>query len=473
LPGQPPYRLTLPPGAVHHWSRKDFGSTFRWGVSAAAYQTEGCHDADGKGLSIWDVFTRKKGASYGGQHGNIACQFYQRYADDLQLMHRLGIPDFRFSLAWSRIFPEGRGAVNAKGIDFYHRLIDTCLGLGIEPWLTLYHWDLPYALEERGGWTNRDVVGWFGDYVDTCARAFGDRVKHWMVLNEPMVFTGAGHFLGIHAPGRRWLKNFLPATHHAALCQAEGGRRLRGHLPAARIGTTFSASYIEPRLDTDRDREAARRADALLNRLFLEPTLGLGYPTATLPFLNRLEKYQRPGDDKLLPFDFDFIGLQVYTREVVKHTWFMPYIGATLVKAATRKVPYTLMGWEVYPESIYRMLKQYAAYPQIKKILVTENGAAFEDTVRGGRVPDERRVAYLRDHVEQVLRAKREGVPVDGYFAWTFTDNFEWAEGYRPRFGLVYVDFETQQRTVKDSGRWYQDFLAGGVQPAAFKSITT
>ncbi len=458
---------------MHHWSRKDFGSTFRWGVSTAAYQTEGCHDADGKGLSIWDVFTRKRGAIYQGQHADVACQFYQRYADDLQLMHGLGIPNFRFSLAWSRIFPQGRGAINAKGLDFYHQLVDTCLALGIEPWLTLYHWDLPYALEQKGGWTNRDVVGWLGDYAETCARAFGDRVKHWMVLNEPLVFTGAGHFLGIHAPGRRWLKNFLPAAHHAALAQAEGGRRLRFHLPDAHIGTTFSASYVEPQFDNDRDRGAARRADALFNRLFLEPALGLGYPTTTLPFLNRLEKYHQPGDDKLLPFDFDFIGLQVYTREVVKHSWFMPYVGATLVKAAARKVPHTLMGWEVYPESIYRMLKQYAAYPQIKQILVTENGAAFEDTVRGGRVADDRRVAYLRDHVGQVLRARQEGVPVEGYFTWTFTDNFEWAEGYRPRFGLVHVDFETQQRTVKDSGRWYQAFLAGQAQESVPKPTTT
>ncbi len=446
---------------MHTLNKNDFGPDFRWGVSTAAYQTEGGHDADGKGLSVWDVFTRKKGNIFRNQHGNTACDFYRRYPEDLQLMQSLHIPNFRFSLAWPRIIPEGTGVVNTRGLDYYHRLIDQCLQLGIEPWVTLYHWDLPYALERKGGWTNRDVVGWFGEYAETCAQAFGDRVKHWMVLNEPMVFTGAGHFLGIHAPGRRWLKNFIPAMHHAAVCQAEGGRILRTHLPGARIGTTFSASSVQPLTESPRDSQAAVRVDALLNRLFLEPALGLGYPVQTLPFLNRVEKYWRSGDDRKLAFDFDFVGLQIYTREIIKHSWFMPFINADLVKAAKRRVPLTLMGWEVYPESIYQMLRQYAAYPRVKEIIVTENGSAFEDTLQEGRVQDDRRVAYLRDHIRQIKRARADGVPVNGYFVWTFTDNFEWAEGYRPRFGLVHVDFETQQRTVKDSGRWYQSLMEG------------
>jgi beta-glucosidase len=275
-----------------------------------------------------------------------------------------------------------------------------------------------------------------------------------------MVFTGAGHFLGIHAPGRRWMKNFIPAVHHATLCQSAGARIVKELLPKAEVGTTFSASYIEPYRQREKDQQAALRIDALLNRLFLEPSLGLGYPVKELPFLQRIEKYMKPGDEKLLPFDFDFIGLQVYTREVVSHTWLMPFIGADLVKATKRKVPTTLMNWEVYPESIYQMLKQYNRYG-LKKILVTENGAAFTDTVQEGKVHDPQRLTYLQDHLAQVLRAKQEGVPVEGYFVWTFTDNFEWAMGYHPRFGLVYVDFATQQRIIKSSGYWYKDFLKG------------
>jgi beta-glucosidase len=439
----------------------DFGNNFKWGVSVAAYQIEGGHNADSKGPSIWDVFTGKRGNIYQNHHGNIACNFYNSYRDDLQLMQSLHIPNFRFSLAWSRIMSTGRHPVNQKGLDYYNYLIDHCLELGIEPWLTLYHWDLPHALELKGGWTNRDVIGWFKEYIEVCVKSFSDRVTHWMVLNEPMVFTGAGYFLGIHAPGKRWMKNFIPALHHATLCQAEGARVIKNLQPGASVGTTFSASYIEPFRTTEKDIQAAKRVDALMNRLFLEPSLGLGYPLTDLPFLKRIDKYWKAGDENLLPFNFDFIGLQVYTREMVSHTWLMPFIQADLVKANKRKVPVTLMNWEVYPESIYHMLKQYAQYQGIKKILVTENGAAFTDTVQYGKVHDPLRLQYLQDHITQVYRAKNEGVPVEGYFVWTFTDNFEWAMGYHPRFGIVYVDFETQQRIIKSSGYWYRDFLRG------------
>lgn len=441
--------------------KQAFGTDFKWGVSVAAYQIEGAYDADDKGASIWDIFSNRRGNIYLNQHGNVACNFYEHYREDLQLMRTLGIPNFRFSLAWSRIMPTGEKVVNPKGIAFYDSLIDSCLELGITPWVTLYHWDLPHALEVKDGWTNRDVVGWFTDYVEVCVKRFGDRVKHWMVLNEPMVFTGAGYFLGVHAPGKRWMKNFIPAMHHATLCQAEGGRVIRALAPDAEIGTTFSGSYIEPHRQIEKDILAAQRVDALLNRLFIEPALGLGYPLIDLPFLDRVEKYWQPGDEKRLPFDFDFWGLQVYTREIATHTWLMPFINADLVKAEKRNVPITTMNWEVYPESIYRLLRQYGKYPGMKNILVTENGAAFPDVVQNGQVHDPRRVAYLQEHVAQVLRAKQEGVPVTGYFVWTFTDNFEWAMGYHTRFGLVYVDFETQQRIVKSSGYWYRDFLNG------------
>jgi beta-glucosidase len=442
-------------------NRDLFGNDFKWGVSTAAYQIEGGHDAHGKGLSVWDIFTSKSSNILNGHHGNTACDFYNTYKEDIALLKELGIPNFRFSLSWARILPNGTGEVNQQGVDFYNNVIDCCLENGIEPWVTLYHWDLPHELELKGGWVNRDVVAWFKEYVEVCAKNFGDRVKYWMVMNEPMVFTGAGYFLGVHAPGKKGLPNFLPAVHHAVLCMGEGGRVLRELVPGAEIGTTFSCSYIEPFTPVRKDVVAARRVDALMNRLFIEPVLGLGYPEDELPVVKKLKKYFRPGDEKLMQFDFDFIGIQNYTREVVKHSIFVPYLNAVLVKAENRKVPLTAMKWEIYPPSIYHMLKQFSEYPGLPKIYITENGAAFPDVPAGGKVNDTERVQYLRRYLKEVLKAKSEGVDVQGYFIWTLLDNFEWAEGYHPRFGLVYVDFETQKRIIKSSGYWYKSFLKG------------
>lgn len=439
--------------------KKDFGDDFKWGVSTSAYQTEGGHRSHGKGQSIWDAFSEKKGKIYLGQKGNNACDFYNRFEEDLYLMKSLNIPNFRFSLSWPRIIPTGVGTPNPKGIGFYNRLIDKCLELDIEPWVTLYHWDLPNDLEKKGGWTNRDIVGWFKEYVNLCVRKFGDRVKHWMVLNEPLVFLGAGYFLGVHAPGRKGMKNFLPAMHHAALCQAEGARVIKNQCPQAMVGTTFSCSHIEPHRSIEKDRLAAQRVDALVNRLFIEPSLGMGYPVKDLKFLERVEKYFLPGDDHLLKFDFDFIGIQNYTQEIIKHSMFVPYIRATNIKAKKRNVPITLMKWEVSPEAIYYMLKKFDAYPGVKNIYVTENGAAFHDVLENGEINDVERTNFIKEYLNAVLSAKKEGVNVNGYFVWSFTDNFEWAEGFYPRFGLVYIDFETQKRTVKSSGKWFRDFL--------------
>ena len=454
----------FPSSTPSPFTRSDFGADFHWGAAAAAYQTEGAWQHQGKHDSIWDEFTRRKGVIRRNEHGRVASDFYRRYETDLDLAAGLGLTDFRFSAAWSRVLPTGTGTVNRRGLDFYDRLVDACLERDLRPWLTLYHWDLPSALQRRGGWANRSVVGWFAEYAQVMARCLGDRVGHWLVLNEPMVFVGAGHLLGVHAPGRRHLGAFLAAAHHAALAQAEGGRALRALLPdSARIGTTFSCSHLTPHREGHaRDEAATRRADALLNRFFVEPALGLGYPVAELPTLAwLLDRYIKPGDDQRLPFRFDFWGIQNYTREVVKFSPWLPLQWATLVPAKQRGVPCTDMGWEVYPESIYEMLKQYAAYPNAPELMVTESGAAFPDVRHGNRVADPARTAYLQAAIGQVLRAKREGVNVGGYFTWSLTDNFEWAEGYGPRFGLIHVDYDTQQRTVKDSGHWYGSFLHG------------
>lgn len=441
------------------FTKEEFGTDFHWGVSTAAYQIEGAHTADGKGLSIWDTFSQKKKKIIDNHNGNIACDYYNRYAEDIALLYKLNIPNYRFSISWSRILPQGIGAINHKGVDFYNRIIDFCLELGIEPWITLYHWDLPEALHKKGGWTNREVIHWFGYYVDCCIKQFGDRVKKWMILNEPMVFTGAGYFLGVHAPGKKGLTNFLSAVHHAALCQAEGGRIIKTLRNDCKVGTTISYSHIEPYRDTDRDITAAKKVDALLNRMFIEPLLGMGYPTKELKILERIERFMHHADEGKLAFEMDFIGLQNYTRELVSYAPLMPFVRAKIIKANKRNVAHTLMNWEIYPPSIYHALKRINEYSGVKEIIITENGAAFKDELSNEAVHDFQRLAYLKNHVEQVLLAKREGVKVNGYFVWTLLDNFEWAEGFHPRFGLVYVDFDTQKRVIKASGKWYSEFI--------------
>ncbi|MCY4778893.1 GH1 family beta-glucosidase [Sphingobacterium sp. UT-1RO-CII-1] len=439
--------------------KKDFGDDFIWGVSTAAYQIEGAHNTDGKGASIWDTFVQKKNKIFGKQDANVACDFYNRYAADLALMRRMNIPNYRFSIAWSRILPQGTGEINGLGIDFYNRIIDLALELGITPWVTLYHWDLPQALEDKGGWTNRDVKDWFADYVAICVKHFGDRVKNWIVINEPTVFTGAGYFFGVHAPGKKGFNNFLAAAHHTALAQAGGARIIKSLQTGSNVGTSFSCSHIEPYTARNKDKIAAAKADALLNRFFIEPLLGMGYPTQEIKALRKIEKYMQQNDEANLQFNMDFIGIQNYTREIIRHTLFVPFLQAKIVSAQKRKVETTAMNWEVYPESIYEVLKKYSSYANIPPLIITENGAAFTDELVDCKVHDPKRKAYLQQAIEQVYRAKNKGLNVHGYFVWTFLDNFEWAEGYRPRFGLVHVDFENQKRIVKSSGKWYADFL--------------
>ncbi len=440
--------------------KTDFGPNFCWGAASAAFQTEGAHEADGKSHSIWDTFTQRPGKIKTGEHAQVATDFYRRYPEDLALLQQMNMQHFRFSLAWSRVKPNGIGAVNAKGVDYYNRLIDHCLANGVTPWVTLYHWDLPQVLEDKGGWTNRDIVNWFGEYADFATRAFGDRVKQWMVLNEPMSFVGLGYQMGLHAPGRRGLHNFVPAAHHTVLAQAEGGRVVRRNVPGAEIGTTYSCSHVAPYRSTPADQLAAAKMDALVNRLFIEPALGMGYPQ-NLGILTRyLEKQIRPGDEAKMAFDFDFIGVQNYFRLVAKHSWWLPGLLVEEVPAKKRGVPVNEMGMEVHPEGMYEMLKLFGSYSGIKKIVVTENGVCYPDRLHNNAVNDQGRIQFFQDYLAQVRRAKLEGVPVEGYFAWSLTDNFEWSEGYHPRFGLVYVDYATQQRYLKDSGRWFADFLA-------------
>ena len=433
-------------------------NNFIWGAATSAYQIEGAFEADGKTDSIWDTFSRRRRKIRNRENGNIACDHYNLMPQDIRLMKTIGLQAYRFSLAWTRILPHDSAAVNTKGLDFYNRLVDNLLEAGIRPFVTLYHWDLPQYLEDKGGWTARDTIGRFSEYVSVCARALGDRVKDFIVFNEPMIFLSLGYLLGIHAPGRRGFKNFFASSHNVLIAQAEAARALRAVAPDARVGTTISATAAYPATKAIRDRHAAQRFDTFYNTFYLEPVLNGEYPTAHFPVLKKVEKHIRPGDMEKIRFDFDFWGLNTYTRKLVRYGRFIPFIH-------WRELPNpkgsseTAMRWEIYPEGIYDLLKKYAAYPQIKQIYITENGAAFHDQLIAGRVVDPYRISYLKDYTTQVMRARSEGVPVAGYFAWSLLDNFEWAEGYHARFGLIYVDYLTRRRYIKDSGYWYRDWI--------------
>lgn len=442
------------------FTKDDFGSDFIWGVSSSALQIEGAHNQDGKGDSIWDVFVTQKNKILNNDTHFNAANFYTNYKEDIDLIKKLGIPSFRFSLSWSRIIPDGTGEINQDGLDFYHKVIDYCLENGIQPFVTLYHWDLPHELELKGGWVNRDILEWFRNYVMVCVDAFRNKVTYWMVLNEPMVFTGAGYFLGAHAPGKKGFKNFIPAMHHAVLCQAVGYNTIKEIDSNAIVGSTFSCSYITPNSLSNKDGIAAKRVDALLNRLFIEPSLGLGYPEDVLPFLKKVKQYILEGDTELMKVAFDFIGIQNYTREVVAHSIFTPHLHAKIIPADKRKVFYTAMDWEVYPEAIFQMILKYQQYEGVKKILITENGASFPDEVIDGVVKDDSRIHFIKSYLEQVLLAKQSCSKLAGYFVWSLTDNFEWSEGLKQRFGLIHIDYATQKRIIKNSGKWYSDFLS-------------
>ena len=447
------------------FQKADFGEGFAWGATLSAFQAEGACNIEGKGEDIWHRFTANGRRVKDKTNAFQACDFYNRYPHDLGILNSMGMGHFRFSIAWSRILPTGEGLLNPKGVAYYDRVIDTCLSLGIEPWVTLYHWDLPYALHQYGGWTNRRILDAFSHYADVIARLYGDRVKRWIVLNEPSAFTALGYLVGYHAPGKLGMDNFMKALHHALLASADGYRILKAHSPKAEVGNSYSCFHVTPASDRPQDVKAAHVAETIFNRLYVEPSLGLGYPVKDVPALQPIEKLFKPGDEQRLVFTPDFVGVQNYTRQVVKHSRWVPFVGLTTESPRKKGLPVTEMGWEVYPEGIYHSLKFFAAYPGVNKLYVTESGVAYPDVVQNGRVHDSNRIAYFRDYLAQTLRAKREGVPVEGYLVWSLLDNFEWVEGYKPRFGLVHVDFHTQERTLKDSGYWFRQLLTGEPMP--------
>ena len=425
-------RLTFGSSYPASYTRDDFGVDFKWGVAGASYQTEGGWDADGKGESNWDYFSHIPGKIERGENADVAADFYHRYGEDIGLIREMNFNVFRFSLSWPRILPNGTGEVNRIGLDYYHSVIDKCILEGIEPWVMIYHWDLPQVLEAQGGWANRKIIDWFSEFVEVVTREYGGKVKNWMVLNEQLSYTGMGYMQGQFAPGRKNIKAFMKSVHYSVLCNAEGGRIIRKNVPGANIGTTFITTWIEPVDQQHKNVEAAKRLDALMNRLFIEPSLGLGYPEETIPLLRKMRNFFEPGDETRMAFEFDFIGVQYYFRTIAKKSM-IPGVHANQVPASKRGVATSELDVEIYPEGLYLILKQFSKYKGIKNLVVTENGTCVIDKFENGAVHDQARVEYFKDHLAAILRAKKEGVNVNGYLVWSLTDNFEWNKGFRTR----------------------------------------
>ena len=432
----------------------EFPAGFLWGTATAAYQIEGAWAEDGKGPSIWDTFSHTEGKIHDGETGDFACDHYHRYRDDVALMAELGLNAYRFSIAWPRVLPAGTGDTNSRGLTFYDRLVDALLERSIRPFVTLYHWDLPQALEDRGGWASRETASAFGDYAALMGRHLGDRVKDWITLNEPFAVTLMGYILGIHAPGREDPAEAFQVSHHLNLAHGDAVRALRATVPQSRIGITHVSFPVYPASDRDSDRAAARRFDGFANRWFWDPTLRGTYPDDMLEHLKSLAPKVDAGDMERICPPIDFFGHNSYTRAVVTDDPASPLAG---VAPLPPRGPQTEMGWEVYPEHLYDSLTRIAREYDSPVIYITENGAAFADTLTNGRVEDVDRVDYLHAHLAAAHRAILKGVKLRGYFCWSFLDNFEWSFGYSKRFGVVYVDFANQRRIVKRSGRFLQD----------------
>ena len=434
-----------------------FPKGFEWGTATAAFQIEGAWNEDGKSESIWDRFSHEPGRVKEGHTANVACDFYHRYREDVALMKELGVNASRFSVSWPRIFPDGKGAVNQKGLDFYSSLADELLAAGITPFPTLYHWDLPQAMQDIGGWANRDVAKYFADYCAAVVDRLGDRVKRWMIFNEPWVFTVLGYMAGYHAPGIRDADMALRATHIVNIAQGLATRAMRATSKVDAVSSAFSMTWTTPASDSEEDRAAAERMHAFGNVWFIEPALCGRYPDAYLNGRDQSRLDIQPGDIDVIKVPLDFIGINLYSRAIVANNPEDKNVGARRVEMPD--VERTDFGWEVCPEALYHVIMRIWSDYHLP-IYVTENGCSYDDGPdEQGVVQDERRISFLRRYIGQVGRAIGEGADVRGYYHWTSTDNFEWAEGYQQRFGLIYVDFPTQRRTIKNSGYWYRDLI--------------
>jgi beta-glucosidase len=430
-----------------------FPPGFVWGVATSSYQIEGAASTDGRGPSVWDTFCRVPGTIADGSNGDQACDHYHRWADDLDIVRGLGVDAYRFSVAWPRVQPDGRGAWNEAGLDFYERLVDGCLARGIAPYLTLNHWDLPQALQDQGGWGARDTVHRFVDYPRHVNARLGDRVRSITTHNEPWVVAVLGHEKGVFAPGLKDRALAMQVSHHLLLSHGLSLQALRADGAAAPLGIVLNLSPFHPAAETAADRAKAVIEDGLLRRWYLDPIYHGKYPEDALAHLGADAPAVQPGDLAAIRQPVDFVGVNYYTRSVVSAQ------GEWDAKAAGKDT--TAMGWEIYPQGLTELLVNLKRDYPIPALIVTENGGAFDDVLTGdGRVHDERRTRYVAQHIAAVHQAIAQGAPVTGYMVWSLLDNFEWSSGYARRFGIVHVDYATQRRTLKDSARWYSDFLA-------------
>ncbi|MBP0460856.1 GH1 family beta-glucosidase [Streptomyces montanisoli] len=432
---------------------------FTWGVATASYQVEGAVAEDGRSPSIWDTFSHTPGKVANGDNGDVACDHYHRVPEDIGLMSRLGVDAYRFSLAWPRIVPDGDGRVNEAGLDFYDRLVDGLLEAGITPFATLYHWDLPQASQDRGGWPVRETAEHFARYASVVVERLGDRVKDWATLNEPLCSSWIGHLEGAMAPGVRDLTAAVRTSYHLHLGHGLAVQAIRAASPGARVGIVNNLSPILPASDSDADRAAAVRADGHTNRWWLDPIHGRGYPQDMVEVYG-VDLPVREGDLETIAAPLDWLGLNYYFRQFVRDDPRGPAPFAEMVDAPVADRPHTYMDWEVYADGLEELLLRLTDEYGARRVYVTENGSAYQDVVRpDGTVDDPERTRYLEDHLAAVARAAAKGAPVAGYFAWSLMDNFEWAYGYDKRFGLVHVDYATQVRTVKGSGYRYADII--------------
>lgn len=449
-----------------------FPSGFYWGAATAAYQVEGGYNEDGKGESIWDRFVLAPGKIKNGNTGNVACDSYHKMDQDIALLKAMNLKSYRFSTAWTRIQADGTGPANPKGLDYYSRLTDALLEAGIRPMPTLYHWDLPQDLEDRGGWPNRDTAARFADYAGIMGKALSDRIENWSLFNESKTFTGLGYLSGAFAPGRKDPMAFLKATHTVNLAHGMGFAALKAANPALKVGSVFDVSPMIPATDTPEDKAAADIYDKFQNLWFVQTVLTGAYPEGPLP-ADRQEELLgwQAGDDKVMKADFDFVGLNYYSGTGVARSKTTTGIPALDIDSqwAIGSDNKTDFGWAIYPQGFRQILNRMHQVTGDRPIEITENGCAYNvgpDTA--GEIHDPKRIDYYAQHFNSLSQAIADGVPVRGYHAWSLMDNFEWASGYTMRFGLTYVDFDNdQKRTIKDSGKWYAKVAAANKVVAA------
>src|ERR1051326_4493575 len=438
-----------------------FPGNFLWGAATASYQIEGATTEDGRGESIWDRFCATPGKVLNSESGKVACDHYHRYREDIGLMRELQLKAYRFSIAWPRILPNGKGQVNPAGLDFYDRLVDTLLDAGIVPFVTLYHWDLPQALQDEvGGWGSRETSYAFAHYVDIVSQRLGDRVQNWITLNEPYVSAFMSHEMGVMAPGLKDPRLAWQVSHHLLLGHGLAVPILRANSsPQTRVGITLSLTPTYAATNSEEDQLAAQFVDGKMNRWFLDPVFKGSYPSDLLALISGIAPETEAADAGIIAARLDFLGINNYFRALISQG--LGGIPRGIKQVRPENAKFTAMGWEVYPPSFYDLLTRLHRDYSIPQYFITENGAAFDDTIsKDGRVHDPRRIKYLHDYLLQAQAAIADGVPLAGYFVWSLMDNFEWAHGYSKRFGVVCIDYLTQRRILKDSGRWYRDFIA-------------